>query len=111
MQTGHYTVITILEGFHVPFVHKDLNDVLDYNNYDTEIYEYYNIQIGYSKKDEECFTIPKNHKDYGKKIAAYYYWLFPNLMLNYLSMGYISQSWSALLEISKTKILFQILCF
>ena len=59
-----------LEGFHVPFVHKDLNDVLDYNNYDTEIYEYYNIQIGYSKKDEECFTIPKNHKDYGKKIAA-----------------------------------------
>ena len=95
-----------LEGFHVPFVHKDLNDVLDYNNYDTEIYEYYNIQIGYSKKDEECFKIPKNHKDYGKNIAAYYYWLFPNLMLNFYPWG-ISINLVCPIEISKTKILFR----
>ena len=95
-----------LEGFHVPFVHKDLNDVLDYNNYDTEIYEYYNIQIGYSKKNEECFKIPEDHKDYGKNIAAYYYWIFPNLMLNIYPWG-ISVNLVCPLEISKTKILFR----
>ena len=95
-----------LEGFHVPFVHKDLNEVLDYNNYDTEIDEYFNLQIGYAKNEDECFTIPKKHKDYGKKIAAYYYWLFPNLMLNIYPWG-ISINLVCPEGISKTKILFR----
>jgi len=95
-----------LEGFHVPFVHKDLNEVLDYNSYDTEIDEYFNLQIGYAKNEDECFTIPKKHKDYGKKIAAYYYWLFPNLMLNIYPWG-ISINLVCPEGISKTKILFR----
>ena len=95
-----------LEGFHVPFVHKDLNEVLDYNNYDTEIDEYFNLQIGYAKNKEECFQIPKDHKDFGKNIAAYYYWLFPNLMLNFYPWG-ISINLVCPEEISKTKILFR----
>ena len=37
-----------LEGFHVPFVHEDLNKVLDYGNYKTEIYQYCNLQIGFA---------------------------------------------------------------
>ena len=95
-----------LEGFHVPFVHKDLNEVLDYNSYDTEIDEYFNLQIGYAKNEDECFTIPKKHKDYGKKIAAYYYWLFPNLMLNIYPWS-ISINLVCPEGISKTKILFR----
>ena len=95
-----------LEGFHVPFVHKDLNEVLDYNNYDTEVDEYFNLQIGYSKNQNECFEIPKNHQDYGKKIAAYYYWLFPNLMLNFYPWG-ISVNLVCPINTTKTKILFR----
>ena len=95
-----------LEGFHVPFVHKDLNEVLDYNNYDTEIDEYFNLQIGYAKNKDECFEIPKEHKDFGKNIAAYYYWLFPNLMLNFYPWG-ISINLVCPEGISKTKILFR----
>ena len=95
-----------LEGFHVPFVHKDLNEVLDYNSYDTEIDEYFNLQIGYAKNVDECFNIPKKHKDYGKKIAAYYYWLFPNLMLNIYPWG-ISINLVCPEGVSKTKILFR----
>ena len=38
-----------LEGFHIPFVHKDLNEVLDYNDYKTEVYQHCNLQIGYSE--------------------------------------------------------------
>ena len=95
-----------LEGFHVPFVHKDLNEVLDYNNYDTEVDTYFNLQIGYSKNQDECFKIPQNHQDYEKKIAAYYYWLFPNLMLNFYPWG-ISINLVCPINTSKTKILFR----
>ena len=76
-----------LEGFHVPFVHKDLNDILDYHNYTTEIYDHCNLQIGYSEDDSEVFDLPKKHVDYGKNVAAYYYWIFPNMMFNFYPWG------------------------
>lgn len=95
-----------LEGFHVPFVHKDLNSVLDYNNYETEIYKNFNLQIGFSKNKDECFQFPKNHQDYGKKIAAFYYWIFPNIMLNIYPWG-ISLNVVCPINKSKTKVLFR----
>ena len=95
-----------LEGFHVPFVHKDLNEVLDYNSYKTEVDKFFNLQIGYGKNEVECFNIPKSHKDYGKNIAAYYYWIFPNLMLNFYPWG-ISINLVCPESNSKTKILFR----
>jgi choline monooxygenase len=95
-----------LEGFHVPFVHKDLNEVLDYENYDTEIYDYFNLQIGYATGEEDCFAFPKEHVDNGKKIAAYYYWIFPNLMLNVYPWG-ISVNLVKPQAISHTKIIFR----
>ena len=76
-----------LEGFHVPFVHKDLNKILDYDSYETIIYDHCNLQIGYSDNKDDTFKFPKNHIDYGKNIAAYYYWIFPNLMLNFYPWG------------------------
>jgi choline monooxygenase len=76
-----------LEGFHVPFVHKDLNEILDYQNYTTEVYDYCNLQIGYSEDDSEVFDLPKEHIDYGKNVAAYYYWVFPNMMFNFYPWG------------------------
>jgi choline monooxygenase len=95
-----------LEGFHVPYVHKDLNNVLDYNNYETEIYKNFNLQIGFSKNKKECFQFPKNHKDYEKKIAAFYYWIFPNIMLNIYPWG-ISLNIVCPVNKSKTKVLFR----
>jgi choline monooxygenase len=72
-----------LEGFHIPFIHEDLNSVLDFNSYDVEIFKYANLQLGIATDKDICFDLPKNSKDYGKKIAAYYFWVFPNLMLNF----------------------------
>ena len=57
-----------LDPFHIPFVHKELTSVLDINQYKTEIYDNYNLQIGYSKDDEDSFEIPEGNKDSGKKI-------------------------------------------
>ena len=35
-----------LEGFHIPFVHSDLHDILDYDSYKTELFEGGVLQIG-----------------------------------------------------------------
>ena len=76
-----------LEGFHIPFVHEDLNEIIDYSNYQTEIFPYSNLQLGISKSKEDCFLLPPDSKDYGLNIAAYYFWVFPNLMFNFYPWG------------------------
>ena len=76
-----------LEGFHIPFVHQDLAETLDYSNYDVELFKFSNLQIGIGKDNNDCFTLPKESPDYGKKIAAYYFFIFPNLMLNFYPWG------------------------
>jgi phenylpropionate dioxygenase-like ring-hydroxylating dioxygenase large terminal subunit len=94
-----------LEGFHVPFVHKDLNAVLDYGSYETETYKYCNLQIGYTDEATEVFDLPKDHIDYGKNVAAYYYWIFPNMMFNFYPWG-LSINIVKPLDINRTKVSF-----
>lgn len=76
-----------LEGFHIPYVHSSLNEVIDYGSYSTELYDHCNLQTGIAKPGEECFTLYETSPDYGNEIAAYYWWVFPNLMLNYYPWG------------------------
>lgn len=76
-----------LEGFHIPFVHAGLNAVINYGAYTTERYQMSNLQLGIAKDDEACFDIPEGHQDHGKKVAAYYYFVFPNMMFNFYPWG------------------------
>ena len=76
-----------LEGFHIPHVHKGLNKELDYDEYYTETIENIVLQIGIGKDDETTFDLPKDHQDQGKDIAAYYFFLFPNMMFNFYPWG------------------------
>jgi len=94
-----------LEGFHIPFVHEGLNKVLDYGSYTTELYKYSNLQIGYSDNDNETFDLPKDHIDYGKQVAAYYFWVFPNMMFNFYPWG-LSVNIVKPISINRTKISF-----
>ncbi|NND62479.1 MAG: aromatic ring-hydroxylating dioxygenase subunit alpha [Flavobacteriaceae bacterium] len=94
-----------LEGFHIPFVHADLNAVLDYGNYTTELYEHCNVQIGYSSSAEEVFDLPEGHIDHGKSVAAYYYWVFPNMMFNFYPWG-LSINIVKPINMEKTKVSF-----
>ena len=80
-------VDNFLEGFHIPFVHDTLAGMIDYGSYVTECYDFLNLQIGFSKGDTPYFDLPEGHMDYGKKVTAYYYWIFPNLMLNVYPWG------------------------
>ena len=76
-----------LEGFHIPFVHEGLNAVLDYGNYETVLHDHLNLQIGYAEGTEAVFDLPEGHIDHGKSVAAYYYWVFPNMMFNFYPWG------------------------
>jgi choline monooxygenase len=76
-----------LEGFHIPFVHSGLNELLDYGNYRTEHYEASNLQIAVANSNEHSFELPPSSPDVGQSIAAYYYWLFPNTMFNFYPWG------------------------
>lgn len=78
-----------LEGFHIPFVHAGLNEALDYGSYTTELYPRANLQLGVAKPGDPgpVFQPPAGSPDAGRRIAAYYWWLFPNLMLNFYPWG------------------------
>ena len=95
-----------LEGFHIPFIHEDLNAVLDFNNYDVELFKYSNLQLGIASENDICFDLPSSSLDYGKKVAAYYFWLYPNLMLNFYPWG-LSINIVTPLSVSRTRIQFK----
>jgi choline monooxygenase len=61
-----------LEGFHIPFVHKSLNEVVDYGTYLTETFRYSSVQTGY---------------DAGGCVAGRYVFIFPNTMFNFYPWG------------------------
>ena len=77
-----------LEEFHIPHVHgRSLGGSLDYDAYRTEIFDWCSVQIGPAKGDEPAFTLPPGHPDEGTRVAGLYFWLFPNLMLNFYPWG------------------------
>ena len=94
-----------LEGFHIPFVHADLNAVLDFGGYTTELFKYSNLQIGIAKSGEEAFDIPSTSPDHGKNIAAFYFWVFPNMMFNFYPWG-LSINVIKPVDVSETKVSF-----
>ena len=77
-----------LEGLHIPFVHAGLNAEIDFGEYATELFfPYSNLQIGMAKDSTNCFKLPTASPDFGKNIAAYYFWVFPNMMFNFYPWG------------------------
>ena len=94
-----------LEGFHIPFVHADLNAVIDYGNYSTELFEFSNLQLGIAKDAEDCFVLPESSPDYGKNVAAYYFWIFPNMMFNFYPWG-LSINIVKPISLNQTKVTF-----
>lgn len=76
-----------LEALHIPFVHPSLREVIDCTTYTTEIYPNHNLQLALAKPGELSFNLPESALDFGKNVAAYYYWIFPNIMLNFYPWG------------------------
>lgn len=75
-----------LEGFHIPFVHAALNETVDCGSYATELFRYASLQLARARRGEPAFDTDGDAND-GSRIAAYYWWVFPNLMLNFYPWG------------------------
>ena len=80
-----------LEGFHIPFVHPSLNQAVDYASYSGELHRYSNLQVAHDKQGD---------------VAARYWWVFPNLMLNFYPWG-LSLNLVQPQSISRTRVLFR----
>jgi choline monooxygenase len=65
-------------GYHVPHLHKGLNSVLDYKEYTIENSARYSLQSSpmVSSQEHESFAATRTGE------RAYYYWLYPNFMIN-----------------------------
>ena len=80
-----------LEGFHIPFVHAGLDEVVDYAAYRTELHRWSNVQVAQARDGAP---------------AAQYWWLFPNLMLNFYPWG-LSLNLVQPQAIDRTRVLFR----
>ncbi len=94
-----------LEGFHIPYVHAALNATLDYGSYRTELLRHGNLQLGVAGGGEPAFDLPESSPDFGQRVGAYYYWFFPNLMLNFYPWG-LSVNLIQPLGVGRTKVTF-----
>lgn len=96
-----------LEGFHIPFVHASLNTALSFGDYSTELYAKASLQLGIGKDNEDCFDLPPSSEDYGTNVAAYYFWVYPNLMFNFYPWG-LSINVVTPVGVNKTKVEFKV---
>ncbi|MGH9949929.1 MAG: SRPBCC family protein, partial [Pyrinomonadaceae bacterium] len=105
-----------LEGFHIPFVHKSLNEVVDYGTYKTETFRYSSLQTAMSApgavatgffssgaRGNPVATPTRRGSD--QDIAARYLFIFPNTMFNFYPWG-ISVNVVEPLTPSKTRVRF-----
>ena len=95
-----------LEGFHIPFIHPALDSKIEWASYRTETHRYCSLQVATAAEGEPAFDLPPGHQDYGKRIAAYYYWLFPGTMLNFYPWG-LSLNVVEPLGAARTRVRFQ----
>ncbi len=72
-----------LEGFHIPHVHRGLAAAIDYGGYRDELFPSGCVQVAPA---QDC-AVAFEQGEAGTRIAAYYAWLFPNLMLNAYPWG------------------------
>ena len=74
-----------LEGFHIPYVHHGLNEVVDYGSYGTETFRYASLQTAMSEPPAVAGGLTE--VSVKADIAARYLFIFPNLMFNFYPWG------------------------
>ena len=99
-----------LEGLHIPFVHPALNQTLDMSAYHYELGRASVLQLALARPDEKgseaAFEPPASSPEHGRRVAAYYWWLFPNLMFNVYPWG-LSVNVVMPLSPARTRVIFR----
>ena len=77
-----------LEGFHIPFIHPGLTAAIPMSEYETHLLPQGTLQVAPAHLDDETALSPgEGHVDGGRRIAAWYYWLFPATLINVYPWG------------------------
>ena len=77
-----------LEGFHIAYVHKGLSSDIENQSYETILLEHAVLQLAKSSnKDDSLGGKGKVNNISTNDIYALYFWLFPNIMLNFYKWG------------------------
>lgn len=87
-------------GYHVPFLHKGLSSILDYKAYTIENFGRVCLQkspIDAAGGEEMTASVRRGQ--------ALYYWLYPNLMLNWYE-GYLDTNLVVPLAVDRTLVIF-----
>jgi choline monooxygenase len=95
-----------LEGLHIPYVHQGLARALEVSSYATETFAHGSLQLADADAREPAHEPPPGASDHGRRIAAYYWWLFPNTMLNVYPWG-VSLNVVVPLAVDRTRVLFR----
>jgi choline monooxygenase len=89
-------------GYHVPHMHKGLNSVLDYTNYTIENVDRCCVQsspVVVDKSSEASAAATR------KGERAYYFWQYPNFMLNWYE-GYLDTNLVLPLGVDRCEVIF-----
>ena len=87
-------------GYHVPHLHKGLSSILDYTAYTIENFERFCLQSSpIDASGGEAITAAV------RKGRALYYWVYPNLMLNWYE-GYLDTNLVIPLGVDRVKVIF-----
>jgi len=89
-------------GYHVPHLHKSLSSVLTYADYTIENFERFCLQS--SPIEDRGAADPTTSAV--RKGRALYYWIYPNLMLNWYE-GHLDTNLVLPLGVDRTKVVFE----
>lgn len=90
-------------GYHVPYLHKGLNSVLEYANYSIENADRFSLQsspVKASNPGADSDAAATRHGD-----RAYYFWQYPNFMLNWYE-GYLDTNLVLPLSVDRCRVIF-----
>ena len=85
-----------MDNYHIRFVHKGpggLADAIDLETYTTELYQHSALQWAYARRPGDGFdpqrvaTRFKDPNDDDKRVFAFWWFIFPNLTLNFYPWG------------------------
>jgi choline monooxygenase len=86
-------------GYHVPHLHKGLDSVLDYSSYSIENGARFCLQSSpMVSRDDDVGAVRSGQR-------AFYYWLYPNFMINYYE-GTLDTNLVRPLGIDRTEVVF-----
>ena len=90
-------------GYHVPYLHKGLNSVLDYANYTIENEDRFCLQsspveTSGSDADTDAAATRQGNR-------AFYFWQYPNFMLNWYE-GYLDTNLVLPISIDRCRVIF-----